>query len=202
MAVELSVSQRALLDAVSRAKEAKAGIRAKVEKEHRERLELALREVDETLNRRVREAFEAGISKRQIGKQGLGTSDPTIVNRLLEKTAAQTQIEQQLAALAAPAPIRSLSPAEVEARGLPVDEHAEVYVELHYPDFPTQWKGPAEDMPNPLCGVLVRVFGLWSIVEADEDNRAQLEWELPEWENNGGVLVKLLDGFAAQVVAA
>lgn len=196
---ELTVEQTRVLDELRRAKELKASARARIEAENRKRLEDGLREAEVVMNRLVRQAFEAGVSKRQIGRQGLGTSDPTIVNRLLSKTEGEARIAERLAALAGPPPIRTLTEAQVAERGLEVDPHADAYVELHYPHFPTAWRGAVEQYPDPLRGVVKRVFGLWSVLE--DPSEVFLAWELDELEPNGGVLLKLLDGFVAQVAA-
>lgn len=197
---ELTLEQRTLLEEVRRAKEARAGARARIEAENRTRLERGLREAEDTLNRKVREAFEAGISKRQIGRQGLGTVDPTIVNRTLEKTATEVEVAAAVASVTAPRPLRELTEDEVRERGLKPDPHAELYVELHYPGFPSRWRGPASEYPDPLTGVVVRVFGLWSVL--DDPSGVFLEWELSQLEPNEGILAQILEAYASSALAA
>lgn len=196
---DLTLEQTRLLDELRRAKETRAGIRARIEAENRKRLEEGVEAADNVVNRLVRQAFEAGISKRKIGAQGLATSDPTTVNKILAKTEGEAQINERLAALAGPPPIRTLTPAEVAERGLEVDPDADVFVELHYPKFPSAWPGLASEYPDPLRGVLKRVFGLWSVLE--DPSEVFVEWELDEINRNEGRLVRLLDGFVAQAAA-
>jgi hypothetical protein len=199
--LEPTLEQRTILEETRRAKEARAGARARIIAENAERLARGLREADDALNRKVREAFEAGVSKRQIARLGLGTVDPNIVNRILEKTAAEAAVAEAIGIVSAPPPVRELTHAEAAERGFD-DPDAELIVELHYPRFPTTAKDP--NYPDPLCGVLKRVFGLWSIVEDPTDGGVEngwLQWELEEYHGAGGVLKRILDAYADKATA-
>lgn len=193
---DITLEQRTLLGEIRRAKEARASVRARVEAENRQRLEAATRDAEDLLSRKVREAFEAGISKRQIGREGLGTKDPTIVNRTLEKTAGAAAVAAAVATVAAAPPIRELSRDEAAAAGY-ADDDAELFVALHYPHFPTRAR--AADYPDPLTGVLKRVFGLWYVLE--DPSELFLAWELDELEPNGDVLPKVLNAYAERALA-
>lgn len=190
---ELTIEQRGILEGIQKAKAERATVKARVEAENRRRLEAEIKAADDLLNRKVREAHEAGISKRRIGREGLGTVDPTIVNRILEKTAQEAQLERALTLVATPAPIREVTHAQAVERGW-MDPDADLIVELHYPAFPSQWAGGVDQYPNPLEGVLKRVFGLWYVLE--DPSEVFLEWELAEYEPNGGVLKRILDTYA------
>lgn len=194
---ELTIEQTNLLSQIQKAKAERATVKARVEAENRKRLEEATRDAEALLNRRVREAFEAGISKRRIGREGLGTVDPTIVNRTLEKTAGEAAVAAAIGAVSAPLPIRELTMLQVSERGW-ADPDADIYVELNYPGFPTRWPASGDPYPNPLTGALKRVFGLWTILD---DPSGFLGWELDETQYTDNVLPRLLDAYAAKVFA-
>jgi hypothetical protein len=121
------------------------------------------------------------------------------VNKILAKTEGEARIQERLAALAGPPPIRRLAQGDVLERGLPFDPDADAYLELHYVDFPSAWRGAKAEYPNPLEGVVKRVFGLWSVVA--DPSEVFLAWELDELEPNEGRLLSLLEGFVAQAAA-
>jgi hypothetical protein len=184
---ELTIEQTRLLSQVRDAKAARMSVKATVEAENRQRLEDATRDADALLARLVRQAHEAGVSKRRIGREGLGTVDPTIVNRTLEKTEGEARVAAAIGAAAAVPNMRELTHEQAAERGFD-DPDADLFVELHYVDFPTKWPAKGDPYPNPLEGVVKRVFGLWSAVR---DESAFVDYEL-----GGEVLVPILNAYA------
>lgn len=101
------VQERAL-EAVRTARLARMQARAQAEADARNLIRDKMRAVELVESRAVRSALEAGVSRRRVGIEGLGTSDYNTVTKVL----ALTEPETQALAAVQDARVRTVSPDE------------------------------------------------------------------------------------------
>lgn len=110
----------------------------------------------------LREAFESGIPKRQIYREGMSTTDAGTLDKWLEKT-------------------EHLAAARAGEAGIPLFRYDGTAVHVYYPDFPTTARG--EGYPEILRGAMAVDPSAptgWAVVQDPDGELGWFTWEVQQ----------------------